>query len=52
MVATLLNGLVITVRLVGRYIFGVYLQNVSSGAYLATLTTITGLGLAPASVSQ
>jgi phospholipid/cholesterol/gamma-HCH transport system permease protein len=42
-VATLLNSLVITVGLVGGYLFGVYLQNVSGGAYLATLTTITGL---------
>lgn len=42
-VATLLNGLVITVGMVGGYLFGVYLQNVSRGAYLATLTTITGL---------
>ncbi|MBV9318815.1 MAG: ABC transporter permease, partial [Mycobacterium sp.] len=41
LVATLLNGLVITVGLVGGYLFGVYLQNVSGGAYLATLTTIT-----------
>jgi phospholipid/cholesterol/gamma-HCH transport system permease protein len=43
LVATLLNGLVITVGLVGGFIFGVYLQNVSGGAYLATLTLITGL---------
>jgi phospholipid/cholesterol/gamma-HCH transport system permease protein len=42
-VATLLNGLVITVGLVGGYLFGVYLQNVAGGGYLATLTTITGL---------
>src|SRR4051812_35428212 len=42
-IATLLNALVITVGLVGGYLFGVYLQNVSGGAYLATLTTITGL---------
>ena len=42
-IATLLNGLVITVGLVGGYLFGVYLQNVSGGAYLTTLTTITGL---------
>ncbi len=42
-VSTLLNALVITVGLVGSYIFGVYLQNVSGGAYLSTLTTITGL---------
>lgn len=43
LVATLLNGLVITVGLVGGFLFGVYLQNVSGGAYLATLTLITGL---------
>jgi phospholipid/cholesterol/gamma-HCH transport system permease protein len=42
-VALLLNALVITVGLVGGYIFGVYLQNVSGGAYLTTLTLITGL---------
>jgi len=42
-VATLLNSLVVTVGLVGGYLFGVYLQNVSGGAYLATLTSITGL---------
>jgi phospholipid/cholesterol/gamma-HCH transport system permease protein len=42
-VATLLNGLVITIGLVGGYLFGVYLQNISGGAYLATLTLITGL---------
>jgi phospholipid/cholesterol/gamma-HCH transport system permease protein len=43
LVATLLNGLVSIVGLVGGYLFGVYLQNISGGAYLATLTTITGL---------
>jgi phospholipid/cholesterol/gamma-HCH transport system permease protein len=43
LIATLLNALVITVGLVGGYIFGVYLQNVSGGAYLQTLTLITGL---------
>jgi phospholipid/cholesterol/gamma-HCH transport system permease protein len=43
LVATLLNGLVIIVGLVGGYLFGVYLQHVSGGGYLATLTTITGL---------
>ena len=42
-VATLLNGTVITIGLVGGFIFGVGLQNVSGGAYLATLTLITGL---------
>jgi phospholipid/cholesterol/gamma-HCH transport system permease protein len=42
-IATLLNGLVITVGLVGGYLFGVYLQNVSAGAYLSSLTLITGL---------
>ena len=43
LVATLLNALVITVGLVGGFIFSVYLQNVSGGAYLSTLTLITGL---------
>ena len=43
LVGLLLNGLVIVVGLVGGYLFGVYLQNVSGGAYLATLTTITGM---------
>ena len=33
----------ITVGLVGGYLFGVYLQNVSGGAYLSTLTLVTGL---------
>jgi phospholipid/cholesterol/gamma-HCH transport system permease protein len=42
-VAVLLNGLVVTVGLVGGYLFSVYLQNVSSGAYLTTLTVLTGL---------
>jgi phospholipid/cholesterol/gamma-HCH transport system permease protein len=42
-VAALLNALVSMVGLVGGYIFGVYLQNVSGGAYLATLTLITGM---------
>jgi phospholipid/cholesterol/gamma-HCH transport system permease protein len=42
-VAVLLNGAVITVGLVGGFIFGVYLQNVSAGAYVSTLTLITGL---------
>jgi phospholipid/cholesterol/gamma-HCH transport system permease protein len=43
LVAMMLNGLVSMVGLVGGYLFGVYLQNVSGGAYLATLTLITGL---------
>lgn len=43
LVATLLNALVIIVGLVGGFIFGVYLQNVSGGAYLSSLTLITGL---------
>ncbi|WUI24272.1 ABC transporter permease [Mycobacterium sp. NBC_00419] len=42
-VAVLLNGAVITIGLVGGFIFGVYGQNVSAGAYLSTLTLITGL---------
>src|SRR5260370_31691767 len=43
LVATLLNGTVITIGLVGGFIFGVGLQNVSGGGYLATLTLVTGL---------
>jgi phospholipid/cholesterol/gamma-HCH transport system permease protein len=42
-VALLLNGAVITIGLVGGYVFGVYIQNVSAGAYVSTLTLITGL---------
>ena len=42
-VASLLNSLVIIVGLVGGFLFSVYLQNVSGGAYLSTLTLVTGL---------
>jgi phospholipid/cholesterol/gamma-HCH transport system permease protein len=42
-IAVLLNGLVIAVGLGGGYLFSVYLQNVSGGAYLSTLTALTGL---------
>jgi phospholipid/cholesterol/gamma-HCH transport system permease protein len=42
-VAILLNGAVIIIGLVGGYMFGVSLQNVSPGAYVSTLTLITGL---------
>jgi phospholipid/cholesterol/gamma-HCH transport system permease protein len=43
LIAVLLNGLVVTVGLVGGYLFSVYLQNISGGAYLSTLTVLTGL---------
>jgi phospholipid/cholesterol/gamma-HCH transport system permease protein len=43
LVAVLVNGLVIAVGLGGGYLFSVYLQNVSSGAYLSSLTALTGL---------
>jgi phospholipid/cholesterol/gamma-HCH transport system permease protein len=43
LVAVLLNGAVITIGLVGGYFFGVYLQDVNAGAYLSTLTIVTGL---------
>ena len=43
LVALLLNGSVITIGLVGGYLFSVYIQNVSGGAYLSTLTLVTGL---------
>jgi phospholipid/cholesterol/gamma-HCH transport system permease protein len=39
----LLNALVSMVGLVGGFLFGVYMQHVSAGAYLATLTLVTGL---------
>jgi phospholipid/cholesterol/gamma-HCH transport system permease protein len=42
-VAVLLNGAVIIIGLVGGFIFGVYFQNVSAGAYMQTLTLVTGL---------
>jgi phospholipid/cholesterol/gamma-HCH transport system permease protein len=43
LVAILLNALVSIIGLVGGFLFGVYLQNVSGGAYLASLTLLTGL---------
>jgi phospholipid/cholesterol/gamma-HCH transport system permease protein len=42
-VALLLNGLVVTIGLVGGFFFSVYVQNVTPGAYVASLTLITGL---------
>jgi phospholipid/cholesterol/gamma-HCH transport system permease protein len=42
-VATLLNGAVITIGLVGGFVFGVFIQHVSAGAYVSTLTLVTGL---------
>jgi len=42
-VAVLLNGAVVIIGLVGGFIFGVYIQGISAGAYLATLTLLTGL---------
>jgi phospholipid/cholesterol/gamma-HCH transport system permease protein len=42
-VATLLNSLTIIVGLVGSFVFSVYLQHVSGGAFLSTLTLVTGL---------
>ena len=42
-VALLLNGTVIIIALVGGYLFGVYIQHISAGAYVSTLTLITGL---------
>jgi phospholipid/cholesterol/gamma-HCH transport system permease protein len=42
-VAVLLNGAVITIGLLGGFIFGVYGQNISAGAYVSTLTLVTGL---------
>ncbi len=42
-VASLLNSLTIIVGLVGSFVFSVYLQHVSGGAFLSTLTLVTGL---------
>lgn len=42
-VAGFLNSLVIIVGLVGGFLFSVYLQHVSGGAFLSTLTLVTGL---------
>jgi phospholipid/cholesterol/gamma-HCH transport system permease protein len=43
LVAMLLNALVCMIGLVGGFLFGVYLQSVSAGAYLSSLTLVTGL---------
>ncbi|WP_067970865.1 MlaE family ABC transporter permease [Mycolicibacter icosiumassiliensis] len=43
LIAGLLNSLVIIVGLVGGFVFSVYLQDISGGAYLSTLTLVTGL---------
>jgi len=51
-VAFLLNGGVIIIGLVGGFIFGVYFQNVSAGAYLSTLTLVTGLPEVVISISK
>jgi phospholipid/cholesterol/gamma-HCH transport system permease protein len=42
-VAALLNSLVVIVGLVGSFVFSVYLQHVSGGAFLSTVTLVTGL---------
>ncbi len=42
-VAFLLNSLIVIVGLVGGFVFSVYLQNVAGGAFLSTLTLVTGL---------
>lgn len=43
MVAVLLNSLVITVGLVGGFLFSVFVQGVTPGAYVASLTFVTGV---------
>jgi phospholipid/cholesterol/gamma-HCH transport system permease protein len=42
-VAFLLNGMVILIGLVGGYVFSVYVQNVTPGAYVSGLTLVTHL---------
>ncbi|MDJ0420097.1 MlaE family ABC transporter permease [Rhodococcus opacus] len=43
LVALLLNGLVITIGIVGGFFFSVVFQNVTPGAYVSSLTFVTGL---------
>ncbi|GCE41509.1 Conserved hypothetical integral membrane protein YrbE A Subgroup [Rhodococcus wratislaviensis] len=43
LVALLLNGLVITIGIVGGFVFSVGFQNVTPGAYVSSLTFVTGL---------
>lgn len=42
-VALLLNGMVVAIGLVGGFYFSVYVQNVTPGAYVSSLTLVTGL---------
>jgi phospholipid/cholesterol/gamma-HCH transport system permease protein len=42
-VAILLNALVVTVGLVGGFMFSVFVQHVTPGSYVASLTLVTGL---------
>ncbi|AWK76520.1 ABC transporter permease (plasmid) [Rhodococcus oxybenzonivorans] len=42
-VALLLNGLVVTIGLVGGFSFSVFIQNVTPGSYASSLTLVTGL---------
>lgn len=43
LVALLLNGLVITIGIVGGFLFSINFQNVTPGAYVSSLTFVTGL---------
>ena len=43
LVALLLNGLVVTIGLVGGFCFSVFIQNVTPGSYASSLTLVTGL---------
>ena len=43
-VALLLNSLVCTIGIGGGFLFSVYLQDVNPGAFLASLTLLTGFG--------
>ena len=40
---SLLNGAVITIGLVGGFVFGVFIQHISAGAYVSTLTGVTAI---------
>ncbi|QZT61496.1 ABC transporter permease [Mycolicibacterium austroafricanum] len=43
-VAVMLSSAVILVSLVGSYVFGVFIQNVTPGAFAAGMTLLTGVG--------
>jgi len=43
LIALLLNGLVVIVGIVGGYVFSVFVQDVSPGAFMSGITVLTGI---------